>query len=537
MRASLLQGLGFLALQAIAVDPLVKLNYASYRGTPLKNGVTQWLGLHYAANPTKGLRFAEPADIDIKNKEYQADTRRPSCIGVENESKDSGHSEDCLYLNVYAPSDAKPDAKLAVFFYIQGGGFSNQGQAPNGTSLVTRSDKRMIVVTIAYRVAAYGFLNGEPSAKKGEGKNAWSNNNGLKDQAKALRWVKDHIESFGGDKNHIVIGGSSAGGGCVIHHLINPETQNLVAGAITSSAAWPAIYDRKDGQYQFEEIAKAVKCDSDSDKLACMRRKDTKEFQTAIHDLVLPFPGGRGKPLFMYSPSVDGGLIKENPWTYFDKPTINKPLLIGNDGFDGLGFTPKSISTQKAADEFVQNQYPGLMDKDVKKIHDLARYKGFIKENKHREYAARLYGDIRYACPNLFVASARENEKQPIWGYRWDVGTATHTSETDAIWYGTAENAAGSKPPKTDAHHDAARKQVHAYWVSFITELDPNPKKEPDAPTWDKAYKGAGLIGDAAIQRLSFTDHGGPPTTMEAVGQEMAEACAFLKGLGAQMKQ
>lgn len=74
MRASLLSGLAFFGLQALAVDPLVKLNYASYKGTPLKNGVTQWLGVHYAANPEKDLRFAAPADIDIENKEYQADT-------------------------------------------------------------------------------------------------------------------------------------------------------------------------------------------------------------------------------------------------------------------------------------------------------------------------------------------------------------------------------------------------------------------------------------------------------------------------------
>lgn len=395
----------------------------------------------------------------------------------------------------------------------------------------------MIVVTLTYRVAAYGFLNGEPVDKKGEGKNHWSNNNGLKDQAKALHWVKDHIESFGGNKDHIVIGGSSAGGGCVIHHLIDPDTQNLVAGAITSSAAWPAIYNKKDGQYQYDEIAKAVKCDKDSDKLACMRRKDTKEMQEGIRNLILPFPGGKGKPLFMYSPAVDDGLIKENPWTYFDKPTINKPLLIGNDGFDGLGFTPNSINSQKAGDEFVQAQYPGLTEKDLDKIHTLDRYKGFLKDKKYREFAARLYGDIRYACPNLFVASARENEKQPIWAYRWDVGAATHTSETDAIWYGPSENADGTKPPKTDEHHDAARKQVHAYWVSFITELDPNTKKEEGSPTWEKAYKGAGLVGDAAIQRLLFTDHNGPPTEMEAVGQEMADACSFLKGLGAQLKQ
>lgn len=62
------------AVEVAAVDPLVKLSYASYRGTPLASGVTQWMGLPYAAPPVDDLRFAAPRDLHVEHKEYRADS-------------------------------------------------------------------------------------------------------------------------------------------------------------------------------------------------------------------------------------------------------------------------------------------------------------------------------------------------------------------------------------------------------------------------------------------------------------------------------
>lgn len=104
-----------------------------------------------------------------------------------------GTSEDCLFLDIYAPTAAlKGSKKLPVFFWIQGGGFAvNSNANYNGTGLIKASENNMVVVTFNYRVGPYGFLAGEEVERGG------SLNNGLKDQRKALKWVQKHISKVG----------------------------------------------------------------------------------------------------------------------------------------------------------------------------------------------------------------------------------------------------------------------------------------------------------------------------------------------------
>lgn len=60
-------------------------------------------------------------------------------------------------------------------------------------------------VTFNYRLGPFGFL----SLKMPE----YSGNMGMKDQVLAIKWVNEHIEQFGGDKNRITLMGHSSGKG------------------------------------------------------------------------------------------------------------------------------------------------------------------------------------------------------------------------------------------------------------------------------------------------------------------------------------
>lgn len=97
--------------------------------------------------------------------------------------------EDCLFVNVFKPSNATPDSKLPVWLFIQGGGYSNNANNNfNGTDLVAKSNQNIVFVNFNYRVGALGFLAGQAVRDNGD------LNAGLLDQRKVMHWVKDNID-------------------------------------------------------------------------------------------------------------------------------------------------------------------------------------------------------------------------------------------------------------------------------------------------------------------------------------------------------
>jgi para-nitrobenzyl esterase len=140
-------------------------------------------------------------------------------------------SEDCLYLNVWTQGcDA---GKRAVLFYIHGGGYttgSGHIGCLEGTPLVARGD--VVVVTINYRLGAFGFLNMRDAT---DGKLPGTGAEGLADQIMALGWVRANIAAFGGDPDNITIFGESAGSGSVCALLASPRAKGMFRHAICES--------------------------------------------------------------------------------------------------------------------------------------------------------------------------------------------------------------------------------------------------------------------------------------------------------------
>ena len=137
-------------------------------GTTLSaSGVNQWLGIPFAAPPVGDLRWRAPADPPINDTLQTAQQFAPSCIGT-GQAPNSALNEDCLYLSVFAPSNATTTSNLPVWFFIQGGGYAaDSDQDRNGTEVVMKSNHSIVFVEINYRVGAFGFLAGQEVSKDG----------------------------------------------------------------------------------------------------------------------------------------------------------------------------------------------------------------------------------------------------------------------------------------------------------------------------------------------------------------------------------
>ena len=198
----------------------VETNSGKIVGRKLRS-INTYLGIPYAEKPTGRFRFRPPRPkVPWYPALYQALNYGPECLQSSlyiNPSEDSDvptvpMDEDCLYLNVWQPSDAyrdpnnDPSDKLyPVMIWIYGGAFlhgSANRPEYEGNMLASRRNK-VIVVSLNYRLGALGFLVSTADGLYG--------NYGLDDQKTAIQWVKDNIIHFGGDPNRITLFGESAG--------------------------------------------------------------------------------------------------------------------------------------------------------------------------------------------------------------------------------------------------------------------------------------------------------------------------------------
>ena len=129
---------------------------------------------------------------------------------------DLNTDEDCLYLNVYVPVGAGPEP-LPVMVWITGGAFLIGGGIWYGPNFWMAH--HIIVVTINYRVGPFGYLTLGVDEAPG--------NVGMLDQRMAMEWVRDNIESFGGDPDQVTLAGESAGSYSATYHLASPGSKGL----------------------------------------------------------------------------------------------------------------------------------------------------------------------------------------------------------------------------------------------------------------------------------------------------------------------
>lgn len=198
----------------------IDLGYSIYEGyKDNKTGLRLWKGIRYAAPPTGKLRWQLPIAPAI-NRTQIIRAKKPGSQCYQGGPNIGGgtifdttipSSEDCLFLDIYAPPNAK---NLPVLIWIHGGGYGAGNATSDMSALITTNNGSFVGVSIQYRLGAFGFLASDEVHQFG------SLNVGIRDQMFALQWVQDHIARFGGDPTRVTISGESAGGGSVMLHAL-----------------------------------------------------------------------------------------------------------------------------------------------------------------------------------------------------------------------------------------------------------------------------------------------------------------------------
>ena len=203
------------------------------------HGARAWMGIPFAQPPVGDLRWRAPQPPVRSGAVIEALAAGSICpqfetilSGGDPESGSVIGNEDCLYLNVWSPPNAR---NLPVMFWIHGGGNTiGHGGSFIGANLATTHD--LVVITINYRLGIFGWFN-HPALQTGDPAED-SGNYGTLDMIRALEWARDNIAAFGGDPGRVTVFGESAGAFDTLQIMASPRAAGLFHRAIVQSGGF-----------------------------------------------------------------------------------------------------------------------------------------------------------------------------------------------------------------------------------------------------------------------------------------------------------
>ncbi|CAH0016297.1 unnamed protein product [Clonostachys rhizophaga] len=510
-------------------NPVVDLGYSRYAGTYLSNGVSQYLGIRYARPPTGDLRWRAPVEPEQTEGIQKAKEFGPVCLGLR-DTAGNEVDEDCLTAYIWGPSNVTAETKLPVMVFIQGGGYTHNANANwNGSQLVEASGLNIVYISFNYRVGLWGFLAGEEVRKDG------NLNAGLLDQRCLLQWVQKHIASFGGDPDHVVIQGLSAGSGSVALHMAayGGRDDKLYAGSILQSTFLPAHPPVSELEWQFNHTAEQAGCQDAADRMNCLRSMSRDDLQK-LND-ASPFPGRASNPFYYWTPCLDGEFLQDHVTEMFAQGKFHKvPALLGTVTNEGSTFVPDVSSADQLVSSLVDN-FPKLNSSHTDELITL-----YPKEDPlplHDSYfpsLSRAYGEGTFICPTRTILNALcDSGDVATWSYRYNVEDnetvaegfgVPHVSEAPAVW---APEMLPSRPKESYFTYNAGSVSlVMHYWLSFVRFLDPNVQRMDGAPVW---HPWSGNQSRLVLQL--------PDPVMENVTQIERARCDFWQSIGPAINQ
>lgn len=304
---------------------------------------------------------------------------------------------------------------MPVALYIHGGAFDHGWGHEKEFDGEAFCKKNVILVSINYRVGAFGFLS-HPLLRSNE-KTKLSCSLGILDALKAIKWVKQNISNFGGDPCNISVFGQSAGSVLTSTLSVLKESEGLFNKVILQSGI---SYDNQFMNYI--TLDEALKNGEEFFQPFNVKTVDDMR-NVKMEDLLKrAIELGQIKKGFLFSPAIDGNVLTKS----------------FNDLVDENSFHPNDVIIgYNSEDLFI----------DVMKSSIIQFSKTLSKQKNKSVYTYYFSPDIPGG----------------------DKAGAFHSCE---LWYmfGTLKRC---WRPFTQKDFDLSEKMI-SYWCNFFTTGDPN---------------------------------------------------------------
>ncbi len=377
---------------------VVSLESGQVSGVLQEDRVKAYLGIPFAAPPVRENRWRAPQPVSAWKGVLHAESVKPECpqglrsASINHYFGEEAVSEDCLYLNLWAPQAAKRGDKLPVVVWIYGGGFAVGSASSPIYAGAPLARKGVIYVAANYRVGPFGFM-AHPELTRESGHNA-SGNWGFLDQVAALEWVKHNIASFGGDPDNVTLVGQSAGSMSINNLQASPLARGLFNRVFGMSGA---TVRGGPGDAQGMKLATG---EAAGVKLQqALKANDVAAMRMISFDKVLAAAQQGG---VRTGPVIDGWYLPESPQAIFEAGKQSDVTVVTGSTADDIGTaTPiRSASTiaeykEKAAAMFGARAAEFLKLWPVRKEADVAAQAEEVSRDSGFGLGARNWASLQ----------------------------------------------------------------------------------------------------------------------------------------------